>query len=218
VIQLALKKAEVHIIGEKKTEKIKVLFNPNEYKITNTKKYKWIQPVGSEQPVKQYVGSEVPQLEVELFFDTYATPEPESKKKDVRKHTEKIMGAMKVDAGLHQPPEVKFVWGSLNFQGVITKATQTFTMFLDSGKPVRAKISMTLESVDTLEALMKKTPLESPDRTKHRILRQEEKLWQMAANEYDSPNEWKRIAKANNIANPRIPPTGKSIKVPNIHE
>ena len=87
---MALKKAEVHIIGEKKTEKIKVLFNPNEYKITNTKKYKWIQPVGAEAPVKQYVGSEVPQLEVELFFDTYATPEPESKKKDVRKFTEKI--------------------------------------------------------------------------------------------------------------------------------
>ncbi len=128
-------------------------------------------------------------------------------------------GAMKVDAGLHQPPEVKFVWGgSLNFQGVLTKATQTFTMFLDSGKPVRAKITITLESVDTLEALMKKTPLESPDRTKHRVLKQEEKLWQLAAHEYDNPNEWKRIAKANNIANPRIPPTGKSIKVPNIHE
>ncbi len=69
-------------------------------KITNTKKYKWIQPVGAEQPVKQYVGSEVPQLEVELFFDTYASPAPESKKKDVRKFTEKVMGAMKVDAGL----------------------------------------------------------------------------------------------------------------------
>ena len=123
-----------------------------------------------------------------------------------------------MDAGLHQPPEVKFVWGSLNFQGVLTKATQTFTMFLDSGKPVRAKISITLESVDTLEALMKKTPLESPDRTKHRVLKQEEKLWQLAAHEYDNPNEWKRIAKANGIANPRIPPTGHRIKVPNIHD
>ncbi len=215
---MALKKAELQIIGEKKTEKVKVLFNPNEYKITSAKKFKWIQPVGAERPIKQYVGSEVPQLEVELFFDTYGTPQPESKKKDVRTYTEKVMAAMKVDAGLHQPPEVKFVWGSLNFQGVLTKATQTFTMFLDSGKPVRAKIAITLESVDTLEALMKKTPLESPDRTKHRILKQEEKLWQMAAKEYDNPSEWKRIAKANSIANPRVLSSGTRIKVPNIHE
>lgn len=215
---MALKKAELHIIGEKKTEKIKLLFNPNEYKITNTRKYEWIQPVGSDYPVKKYVGSEVPKLEVELFFDTYATPAPESKKKDVRVYTEKIMGAMKIDPGLHQPPEVKFIWGSLNFQGVITNATQTFTMFLDSGKPVRAKMSISMESVDTLEDLMKKTPLESPDRTKHRVLKQEEKLWQLAAHEYNDPKEWKRIAKANKIANPRIPPTGTRIKVPSIHE
>lgn len=213
---MALKKAKIHIMGEKIKEEFDCLFNPGEYKITNEKKYTWANPVGVDQPVKQYQGSVVPTLEIELFFDTYMTPEAEDKKEDVRKYTDKILKAMSVDAGLHQPPDVRIVWGSLDFKGVITKATTTFTMFLDSGKPVRAKINMTMQATETLEEQLKKTPLESPDRTKHRRINQNESLWMLASQEYNDPRMWKVIAKENRISNPRKIPSGKIVKIPSI--
>lgn len=213
---MALKKAKIHIMGDKIKEEFDCLFNPGEYTITNEKQYAWANPIGVDQPVKQYKGSQVPTLEIELFFDTYMTPLEESKKEDVRKYTDKILKAMSIDAGLHEPPEVRIVWGSLDFKGVIIRAAHTFTMFLESGKPVRAKVSLTLQATETMEEQLKKTPLESPDRTKHRRIKQSEGLWMMASQEYNDPRMWKVIAKANGIANPRIVKSGQIIKIPSI--
>ncbi len=213
---MALKKVKVYIEGEKIKENFDCLFNPSEYSITNEKQYTWASPIGVDQPVKQYSGALVPTLDIELFFDTYMTPEEESKKEDVRKYTDKLLKAMSIDAGLHEPPEVRIVWGSLDFKGVITKATHTFTMFLDTGKPVRAKVQLTLKATETLEEQLKKTPLESPDRTKHRKMKQSEALWMLAAEEYKDPKQWKVIAKANGIANPRRIHSGQIIKIPSI--
>ncbi len=213
---MALTKAKIYIEGEKIKEDFDCLFNPSEYTITNEKNYTWASPIGVDQPVKQYTGSQVPILEIELFFDTYMTPEEESKKEDVRKYTDKLLKAMSIDAGLHEPPEVRIVWGSLDFKGVITKASHTFTMFLESGKPVRAKVNLTIQGTETLEEQLKKTPLESPDRTKHRRMNQCEALWMLASQEYNDPRLWKVIAKANGIANPRQVKSGQIIKIPSI--
>lgn len=213
---MALKKAKIHIMGEKIKEEFDCLFNPSEYTITNEKSYTWASPIGIDQPVKQYAGSQVPTLDIELFFDTYMTPEEEAKKEDVRKYTDKILKAMSIDAGLHEPPEVRIVWGSLDFKGVITRASQTFTMFLESGKPVRAKVSLTIQATETMEEQLQKVPLESPDRTKHRRLSQSEALWMMASQEYKDPRLWKLIAKENKIANPRFIRSGRILKIPSI--
>ena len=213
---MTLKKAKFHIMGDKIKEEFDCLFNPSEYTITNEKSYTWASPIGIDQPVKQYAGSQVPSLDIELFFDTYMTPLAEDQKEDVRLYTDKILKAMSIDAGLHEPPEVRIVWGSLDFKGVIVKATQTFTMFLESGKPVRAKVSMTIQATETMEEQLKKVPLESPDRTKHRKLSQSESLWMLAHNEYKDPKMWKLIAKENGIANPRFVKTGKVLKIPSI--
>lgn len=213
---MALKKAKIYILGEKIKEEFDCLYNPSEYTISNSKGYTWANPIGVDQPVKQFLGGMVPQLNIELFFDTYLTPLEESKKEDVRKYTDKILKAMSIDAGLHEPPEVRIVWGSLDFKGVITMATHQFTMFLESGKPVRARVQLTLLATETLEEQLKKTPLESPDRTKHRRLNQSEALWMLANQEYKDPKMWKVIAKANRIANPRVIPPGKMIKIPSL--
>lgn len=213
---MALKKAKISIMGEKIKEDFNCLFNPSEYKITNEKTYSWASPIGVDQPVKQYKGSTVPILDIELFFDTYMTPDAEDKKEDVRKYTDKLLKAMSVDAGLHEPPEVRIVWGSLDFKGVISKAVTTFTMFLESGKPVRAKVSLTLKATETMEEQLKKTPLESPDRTKHRRINQNESLWMLASQEYKDPRMWKIIAKENKIANPRLLKSGQIMIIPSI--
>lgn len=213
---MALKKAKIYIMGEKIKENFDCLFNPNQYTITNEKDYTWANPIGVDQPVKQYAGSQVPVLDIELFFDTYMTPYQESQKEDVRKYTDKISKAMSIDAGLHEPPEVRIVWGSLDFKGVIVKASHTFTMFLESGKPVRAKVSLTIMATETMEEQLKKTPLESPDRTKHRRIHQSEALWMLSSQEYKDPRLWKEIAKANKIANPRLIKPGQIIKIPSI--
>jgi hypothetical protein len=212
---MALKKAKFTILGETQ-ESFDCMYNPGEYEITYSQKYDSAEVSGTIQPKLQYKGPEIPTLSISLFFDTYMTNKPIDKKEDVRKYTDKILKAMSVDASKHHPPEVQIVWGSLDFKGVITSATHTFIMFLESGKPVRAKVKLTVMATETMEMQMKKTPLESPDRTKSRQVKQNESLWMLANQEYKDPQMWKVIAEANDVANPRKIKPGQSFKVPAI--
>ena len=59
-------------------------------------------------------------------------------------------------------------------------------------------------------------PLESPDTTKYRTVHQGDSLWAMAAKEYGQPEQWRAIADANGLANPRALRSGERLVVPAI--
>lgn len=197
-------KAKIKITeGKKKNTEITVLFNPNEYKIDRSTSYSF-QPVqGENAPTVQFNNGNEATLTMDLFFDTSET------RKDVRDTTKKIVELLDIDAALHTPPICTFAWGSLAFTGVFTKVNQRFTMFMEDGKPIRAVLSVTMKEVDTSSLAR-----ESSDRTKERVLKQGEELWMLAAREYEDPGEWRSIARANNVDNPRLAETSRKVIVP----
>jgi hypothetical protein len=210
---MALAKAKILVDRKGKNkfdEEIEVLFNPNEYSIEDSNKYSWQTVPGLSLPIGQFVSGENSTLSMELFFDTY------EKRTDVRTFTKKITGLLSVDKDLHAPPVCQFAWGSLKFKGVVEKVSQKFTMFLDTGIPVRATLNVTFRSWKSKTEQLQDIPRQSADRTKHKMLNQGEQLWMLAAEEYEDPAHWRSIANANGIDNPRQLKTGRNITVPRL--
>ncbi len=128
-----------------------------------------------------------------------------------------MMRLLKFNRETHQPPVVVFFWGPLEFEGRLESLNVHYTMFNPDGTPVRAKADLRIvgeerEAMNLAEQL----PFESPDRTKERTLTQGDQLWMIAGQEYSDPGQWKVIAEANDILNPRKLEGAVTLKVPSI--
>lgn len=220
---MGLTKAKLEIEKEVGVNTIDVLFNPSEYQLTDGASYSEKKIPGLDGPILQYVSGEATELSLSLFLDTYVPQSSSSSiplfgssgsSTDVSKITKSIADATSIDGSLHRPPHVTFKWGSLNFKGVITKFSHTYTMFTESGMPVRAKVSLTFRSLMSPKDKRRKSPFESPDRTKYRTIRQGIGLWDLANMEYGDPDMWKMIAKENGILNPLDVRPGQVVKLP----
>jgi hypothetical protein len=206
---MALEKAK--IINADKNETIDVLFNPKEYSIQKSVQWEPHKAPGLDLPEQQFTSGNPAVLTVELFFDTYET------KDDVKaKYTDKLLKLATVDETIHRPPLVMFTWGSQKFKGVIESLSLRYTMFLPSGKPCRAVANLSIKEAKTAKEQVEEKPRESPDHTKRRTLKQGETLALLAHEEYDDPAEWRRIADANGINDPKDVKPGTVLTLPPI--
>jgi len=207
---MALTKASIIVEKSSGEETIEVLFNPSEYKIVSGNEYAWQQIPGLSSPIAQFISGEASTLTMDLMFDTYEA------KTDGRAKSVKEVDLLDVDSDLHTPPTCRFVWGSLDFKGVAEKVTQRYTMFLDSGIPVRAILNVQFRQSLSITEQLQGIPRQSADRTKQRQLKQGEHLWMIANEEYEDPARWRDIARANNIDNPRVLETGRQLIIPRL--
>src|SRR5581483_9716261 len=84
-------------------------------------------------------------LTVDLFLD--AT----DKRGTVEEDLEKLRRFVRIDGSLHAPPVCAFVWGDVNFEGVVTGLRETFNLFNEDGRVSRAKASLTMKSYRAAE-------------------------------------------------------------------
>ena len=226
---MALEKAKLTVEREGSSETFPVQFNPSEYNISENVNYAEKNIPGTAGPITQFVSGASATLNLSLIFDTFDTPENgvrESQQNgdltsqkahtptDVSKLTRRVAELVAIDGSLHRPPTVTFAWGSLSFEGVVTDIKQTYTMFMPSGMPVRARVELTLKSVTDPGAAKRKRPFESPDRTKYRTVHQGEHLWNFAVQEYGDAELWRVIARENGLMNPLDLEPGQVIKLP----
>lgn len=213
-----LQKAKIIVLDENDEEdrKIDVLFNPKEYRINYSSSYKETKIPGSELFITQFSGVEPSELSLSLFFDTgerigIMDTVPAS---DVTQKTKDFVKLLYVDASLHRPPHVKFQWGSMNFIGVVLSADTEYTMFDKDGMPTRATVGLKIKETMDISTGSRKTPLESPDRTKCRMASAGKDIWHIAYEEYGSMELWRVIASENNISDPLAVKDGTVLKIP----
>ena len=177
----------------------------------------------------QHIGKGTTRLSVDLLFDATRTTGSTSDNasgtssaarsgpKDVREKTRQInkfMEQTKEAEGTdkHVPPSVRFSWGTFLFDGVIDSMSETLEFFDEKGRPLRASVSLT----------MTRQRLRRPDDEKRRAgggagraggPDPEERPpgaentsgtpLQKLAGERGKQGNWKDIAQANDIENPR---------------
>jgi nucleoid-associated protein YgaU len=219
-----LQKATITVLaGSDKDKKIPVLFNPTEYSFEKSNSYKATTIPGISSPLLQFVNGENSTLSMELFLDDFTDPEgPTSKQvpkeKSVRERLAEMSKLLDIDGSLHAPPPVRFDWGPLKFVAVIEKLSRKVTMFHPDGNPARATLSVTFKEHRTLREQLAEPRRESSDKSKRRVVVGRDSLWLLAANEYDDPNEWPRIAEANDLDDPREIAPGDWLVVPPIED
>jgi hypothetical protein len=194
-------------------------FNPTDYTIETKNQYQRTQLPGLPVPTTQFISGETQTISLTLLFDTYDTDKPV--KEDVRKYTKEIMMLMEIDSSLHHPPVCEFSWGGKtlssvrnSFKGVIDSCSQKYTMFAENGTPVRATLTLSISEYRKIDEQLEYIKFESPDRSKYRLFIEGDALWLMAFREYNDQAEWREIANANNIDNPRLIEPGISLVLP----
>lgn len=213
-----MEKAKIIIYGENGAQNtIPVLFNPAEYDISRSVNYAKLDIPGTDSPIMQFISGGETSLNLTLHFDTQ-NDYIRKTSDDVRTYIQPILSALWIDGKLHAPPEAAFSWGGCFFKGIITDAKQSFTMFLPSGIPVRARLELTFKSNENTESVRKKSPFESPNRTKTRRAEKGAQLWRIANAEYGHPKYWRVIADFNKIYNPRKLPEGRLLQLPPFKE
>ena len=225
-----LKKAKIVIYknGGKSKEEVECAYNPSQYTINSGANYKEDNSLGTDISRMVFLSGTQKEFSTTLFFDSegefgraeniltasYDLLSGTSSLKPVTDMTKKITSAVNVSGSDHKPPLVSFIWGNLDFKGVITSVTETFTMFDTFGKPIRAKMDITIKEAQE-EGITKKTePFESPDRTKYKTVVEGSSLWNIAYEEYGDCGKWRLIAKANGLLNPLNIYPGQVLKIP----
>jgi nucleoid-associated protein YgaU len=218
--KVQLKKATITVLdGADKGKVITVLFNPTEYSFERSNSYKATAVPGLGSPLLQFVNGESDHLSLDLFLDDYtdATGPTSLQQKEndpLVKRLADISKLLEIDRDLHAPAPVRFNWGPLEFFAVIEKLGRKVTMFHPDGTPARITLSVSFKEYRTLRQQLESPRRESADKTKRRVVVGRERLWQIASREYDDPNEWLRIADANDLDDPREIAPGDWLLIP----
>ncbi len=210
--------AKVQITVEHTGETISVMFNPEEYTLSKDNNFASQSIPGLSAPLLQFVNGNMRTLEMELLFDTYLplrTGEPRPPR-DVREETQKVVRLLDIDSELHAPPVLRVTWASLQFRCVLARASQKFLMFLDDGRPVRAKLTVTFNEFIDEEREAREVNRQTADFSKAHTVIQGETLSSIANRFYGNPQTWRPIAIANDIGDPRSIATGQLLLIPSL--
>jgi hypothetical protein len=202
---------------------IQALFNPEKYTVSKSVQLAEIAIPGLDAPVVQYVRGQNERISMELFFDTtdFGMVDPVV---DVRTLTAQVYELLKVDGDLHAPPRVQLAWGiggqltsygaSISPWLVLESISEDFSLFSPGGVPLRAKLNVSFREAWTIDQQLQVTPRHSSDRTTlHRVLRGET-ICQISYEQYNDPTQWRLIANANNLDNPRLLTPGQVLVIP----
>jgi nucleoid-associated protein YgaU len=214
-------------------------FNPNELTINRQNQWQADSGAGSDLTRLHFGGGSPQQLQMTLLFDAYEdTPAAD---RDVTRLTNKVLSLMEAtetvaDGGQagrsrrsdrtaqtgrdKRPPHVRFGWGHRfsSFRAVITQVSQRFTLFLESGAPVRATLQLTLQEVAP-EPVRQQGEGQNPTSRaagarRVRVVRPGDTIDWLASVELGDPTAWRLLAEANGLEDPRRLRAGQTLFVP----
>lgn len=205
---MGLVKARIENRSEPDAAAVDVLFNPTEYGIDRGAQYAELAVPGLAMPLLQFVRGETQTLTLDLFLDASDT------RGSVEADLERLRGFVRIHEELHAPPVCGFVWGDVDFEGVVTALREKFSLFGEDGRVTRARVSLTLKSYQAAEVQLREINRASPDRSRFHVVRAGDTLPAIAAAAYGDPRQWRRIASANDIERPRFLQPGWTLRIP----
>jgi hypothetical protein len=195
---------------------IKVQFNPTDYGIDSGASFAELQVPGLRTPLLQFVRGESSTLSLELFLDGTDKRASADPLDSVEGRLDKIREFVTISSELHAPPVCLFQWRKIKFQGVVTSFREKYTLFDESGRVLRARLTLSLKRYEAVEAQLREMRLRSPDRSRVHVVREGETLAQIADEAYGNPRLWRFIAAANGIERPRFLKPGTPLRLPSL--
>jgi LysM repeat protein len=224
---MALAKLNIEPLQPSKLAAFDVLFNPNTYSIVKPVTWRQPDPSGAsgsaavnyrdlDAPPLVFGGGGARTLQLQLFFDV-TEGGADGRTTDVRTETNKIVALTRIERKQGKPPVCQVTWGKgapqnmdFPFVGVVSSLTQSFVMFRASGEPVRA--NLTVAFTEFLDPVQNKKQTD-PDLTTY-LVKRGDTLSAIASALYRDPANWRTIAAANNIDDPRRLQIGARLAIP----
>src|SRR5262245_66623382 len=223
---MALEKLRIKPLSPSALPEISVLFNPNSYTIV--KPVTWSVPQASSgsgsqtdravnAPTLVFGGGGSRQLTLELLFDV-TEPVDGVPIADVRRLTNDIVTLTRIESKQGRPPVCEVSWGTapvnsdFPFTGVVTNLTQRFTLFRNTGEPVRATLTVVMSEFLDPEQDQRQT---DPELTT-RVVRRGDTVPGIAYSVYGNASLWRVIAQANALEDPRRPKIGRTLTIPKL--
>jgi len=224
------KKAKLKVEwGPGDTENLEVAYNPTELSFSKSAKIAEIDIPGLDAPLFQYVRGEAETLSLDLFFDS-TEDGMGAKVTSVTKMTDKFYQLVKLLPDRHAPPICTFLWNAkfpganlykpygsnrrTGFRCIVDSVKHKYTLFNPAGIPLRATVTLSLREYRSLDQQLFELNKNSPDRTQFHILAQGEDLSQIAGRHYYVAADWRLIADANRIEDPRRLRPGMFLRLP----
>ena len=212
------------ILTEDGSTKIVAKYNPEKYSVNKAVQYAEIGIPGLDEPILQFVRGQNEKVTFDLFFDTTDSGMVDNVT-DVRTLTQPVYSLLKVNGNTHAPLRFTIDWGagqslfgqrSTTSLCVLESMNEEFTLFAPTGEPLRAKLTLTVRMAATVQVQFQQTPRNSPDRTKVVAVMQGQRISDIAYQEYGDPRQWRPIADANPLINPRFLEPGTTLVVPSL--
>lgn len=212
-------------------ESYEVQYNPTELSFDKQVQLAEIAIPGLDAPLQQFVRGNTERMTLELYCDTTEDGMGVGAR-SVTEETDKFFQLVKIIPGLHAPPVVTFYWNDafpganlgtswgnqrrVAFTGVAESVRQKFTLFSPEGVPLRANVTLVLREYRPLELQLYELNLQSPDRTHSHVLSGGDTLSGVASLYYQRSDQWRAVANANDIEDPRRLTSGRVLTVPKI--
>ena len=190
---------------------VQVQFNPETLSLSYS-----TQKSGGDQrggAALQFAGVATSKLTMDLWFDVTAIEDTRPQYDDVRLLTDKVVHFITPSADLKDeknqpvPPGVKVIWGKFTYEGIMDSLSQKLDYFSEDGRPLRAMLAIgitgMLVKLESEKPAGGAAPEKSPGTNPLQAAKQSESIQQMAG-KADPGSDWKAIAAANNIENPRF--------------
>jgi nucleoid-associated protein YgaU len=213
------------------TDFVEAQFNPTEFTLEKGAQVAEIAIPGLDSPLLQFVRGQAEKLTVDLFFDSTENGTGAGAE-SVTTLTDRVYSLVKVEPNGHAPPICTFVWNASfpgadispsagnqrrnEFQCVVDSVRQKFTFFSPEGVPLRATLTLSLREYKTLDDQLRQLNLSSPDRSHSHVTQRNDTLARLAARYYRKPSEWRAIAVANDLDDPRRMDAGLYLRIPPI--
>jgi hypothetical protein len=203
---------------------VTVQFNPETLKVTFANQLRTSDGAGDQSgtPARQFVGAGTTKLALQLLFDVTA-PQPDGATvDDVRRLTQKVAYYItpKPQGSDLVPPQLRFMWGSFQFDGLMDSLEETLEFWSPEGRPLRATLSLTMSqqritafAFGQASAAGAGSGLPSGGLPGTRPLAQADagSTLQGLADAAGQGADWPRIAAANGIENPRLLAPGQLV-------
>lgn len=210
-------------------EEITVQYNPSTLAFEKPVQLAEIAIPGLDSPLKQFVRGGTETATVELFFDTteHGTG---ARATSVTTLTDAFYGLVKIDPQTHASPVCSFIWGEkfpgdrlperygnqrrTEFSCLVTSVKQDFKLFSPEGTPLRAVLTVKLEEYVPMQRQIERLNLQSSDHTRTHVLKHGESLALVSWQYLHDARDWRHVAGANGIDDPRRVTPGRTLTIP----
>ena len=192
---------------------VDVQFNPESMKLAYSNSVAKTDATGTAG--MQFLASTSSKLDFDLWFDASVQPPGTDEGADVRALMDHLHSLIFPEPVTDQGeakfvvPAVRFSWGTFLFVGVITSLNETLDLFSNDGRPLRSKASVSLSAQDVRRKIesLENARAAGPGQTPQQPVGEGDSVQQAAARS-GRAGDWRRLADAAGIDNPRMPGAG----------